>query len=263
MPKKRQPKYLKEFKKAVKNAKAKIRRTQKKYGIDLDTEINIPSLKEMDTIKDFKQVTKNLKNFTRRSNAKYQFVKNKYDVVASKQQIREIEKKNKLSQRKADKEIKKLQNKPYIQGGKIVSTQEQRMLQMKNPAYMGIYRPKDFNFNEVRSQARLKEIEQNVEKRLQPNYYDKRKVTMKNNFMDILSQSLHSDADELLNKLKDMPADDFYEMYMMFDEFDFALWDSDGIIFGSEDEAIQHVSKMLTLVERYETGEVNMDLKPF
>ena len=134
------------------------------------------------------------------------------------------------------------------------------MMQMGRPNVAGITIPKDFDFSKVRNQQRLEQIEQNVRKRANPKYFDKRMETMKENFMTILGLSFNSDADELIEKLKGIPAEDFYEMYLMFDEFDFDLYSSENI--GAiTDEG--NIEKMLSYIDRYQRGDINFDLKGF
>lgn len=253
-----------EYAKLVRNAKAKVRRTAEKYGVDISSKVNLPKLEDIKTREEFNRIKQEAKRVTNRANTEFQFVKNPFGVVASKKEIREIERNTKKAQRIAEQKLKEIEKKPFISGGKEQGTVGQRMKQMAKPETMtGINVPKDFNFDKIRDRKQLERKREGLERRIDENYYDKKMEQMKENFVRILELSLHNDADVLVEELKKMPADDFYEMYLMFDEFDFALWDSDGIIFGREEEAMNHVSKMLTYVERYKEGKINMDMKGF
>lgn len=247
----------------MRNSKAKIRRTAQNYGVDLSKEIQLPSIEDFKTREEFNEWKHKQKSFTSVANRNFQFRKNEFGVVASKKEIDEIERATKKAQRIAKQLAKQAVNKPFISGGKEQGTVGQRMLQMGKPNTAGIYVPKDFDFDKVRSRKQLLDKKKNMEERSSEKFFDKRMEQMKKNFIEILEKSLNTDADELIRRLQDVPAEDFYEMYLMFDEFDFALWDSDGIIFGNHEEAMSHVSKMLTYVDRYESGKLNMDLKGF
>lgn len=80
---------------------------------------------------------------------------------------------------------------------------------------------------------------------------------MKENFIIALEGSFNSLADELIKKIKDVPADDFYEIYLQFDEFDFDYFDTEGqTVVADETE----VGQMLKYIEMYENGSINKDL---
>lgn len=252
-----------EYRRLANNAKAKINRTNKKYGVDLSGEIELKGIDSFKTRKEYNEWKAKAKSLTNRSNTKFQFVKNDYGVVASVQEIKQIKRNTKAAQRIADKMIKKAEKLPFISGGKEQGTVGQRMMQMKRPNAAGITRPSDFDFDKIRSRDYLETKKESADKRKSMDYYDKRMENMRNNFLDLLKLSLNSDADVLIEKLKLMPVDDFYEMYLMFDEFDFDMYDSEGIETMNEGEAERHVSKMLNNVDRYFEGKLNFDMRGF
>ena len=77
------------------------------------------------------------------------------------------------------------------------------------------------------------------------------------NFIDILKLSFHSGADELIEELKKINPDDFYEMYLMFDEFDFSLFDSEGQMLGADEGTI---AQMLSYAKAFNNGELDLSL---
>lgn len=246
----------------VKNSKSKINRTRKKYGVNLDDVIELPSIEEFQTRKQFNEWKERASSFTNRNNLHYQFVKNVYDVVASKKEINDIERATKKAQKIAIKLSEDAKNKPFISGGKEQGTVGQQMLQMGKPNTAGIVIPPDFNFNKIRHQDQLKAKKENMEKRSNPDYFDKRMEKMKLNFMELLHNAFNSDADDLVDKLKDIPASDFYEMYLMFDEFSFnEYYQMEGI--EGDDASLNDLRKMESYIEMYEQGRINMDLKDF
>lgn len=249
-----------EYAKLAKNTKAKIKRTSKTYGIDLSGEIPVPKLESFQTREEYNEWKEKARSFTNRNNLTYQFKKNQYGVVANKKLLGQLERENKRNQRVAEQIAKEAAPKPFISGGKVQGTVGQQMLQMGRPNVGGVKRPPDFNFNDIRSYQRLKTVQENINRRSDPAYYDKRKETMKENFIFTLGLSFNSNADELVRELQKIPAEDFYEMYLMFDEFDFSYYDSEQIgVVHDED----NINQMLTYIKRYKRGDIPMPLKGF
>lgn len=247
-----------EYARLVRNTKAKVRRTIKNYGIDLSDEINLPPIEEFKTRKQLNEFKEKQRMFTSRSNLKYQFKKNEYGVVASKRELLDIEMNNKKAQRLAKEKIKEMENKPFISGGREQGTVGQRMKQMNKPNAAGIVVPPDFNFEKVRNRQQLEQKKENVERRANENYFDERMERMKQNYIRLLSDTFNSDANPLIELLEGVPSDDFYEMYQMYDEFDFSY-----PYIKSTDDVKDFIGRLTTYVERYYRGEMNMDLKPF
>lgn len=245
-------KTLAEYQRQVRNTKAKIRRVLKTHNIDLSDEIKIPKLEEFSSRKEFNRWVRKVERFRSRTNPKYQFVKNQYGVSASKEELRIIEQKTKEAQRLADEQIKKYEDKPFISGG-----EEQGTVGMQRPNKTGIYRPADFDFDEVRSRQRLEEIKESVEKKSEPEYYDERLERMKQNFIVALEGSFNSLADELVEEIKKIPAEDFYQIYLMFDEFDFDYFDTEGQMVTADETS---VGQMMKYVQRYHRGDLDTDL---
>jgi hypothetical protein len=211
-----------EYNKLVSKAKRKIRDVNKKYGVDLTGEVEFKKIGEFNTRQEYNEWKEKQQSFTNRNNLKYQFVKNQYGTVASKAEINKIQRDVKRAQNLADQANKALVNKPRIAyGGQVAGTLGQKMLQMKRPNAGGIYRPKDFDFKDIRSRTRLEEIEKNIEKRANPKYRDERTERMRDRYIEKLQNTFNSDADRLVELIMLMDVDEFYDMYQMVDEFDF------------------------------------------
>ena len=256
-----------EYTKLAKSAKAKIGRTLKRYGEtvvftgeDGSTEtvkvrdlIDIPKLENFKSRKEFNKWKEQARSFTNRNNMRYQFKKNKFDVVATKATINKIERETKRAQNIAKDIINEAQERPFVSGGKAQGTVGQRMLQMGKPNAGGIYMPDDFDFNKYKNPKSVEKRAKNIEKRSDPSYYNTRTEKMKDTYLEQLQQVFNSDADDLVRKLKNMPSDDFYQMYLMFDEFDFD-W------FYDPEEGEKRLNTMMPYVERYERGDFDTDL---
>lgn len=212
----------------VRNAKAKIRRTKKNYGIDLAEEIQIPKLTDFETRSQYNEWKEGIQEFTNRYNIEYQFVKNEYDVVASKGQLKRIEKNTKIAQEKAKQMIDKLEQLPVYQQGEQTMTVAGRILMTSEKSATGIKVPLDFDFSSVRTQDVLRAKEKGMEKQASEDYYQNKQDQYKDNFIKKMEGSFNSDADYVVDVIKNMSDNDFYEMTLMYpDTFDFDLYGSD------------------------------------
>ena len=218
-----------EFAKLTANARRKVKRINKNYGIDLTSEVTLPKIQSFQTRKQYNQWKEQVQSFTNRANLDYQYVKNAFGTVASKKELNEMKRKTKIAQERAKRLISGQVDKPWIFKGQVRSTQGQRMQMMGGPAEAaGVTIPPDFDFNKMRTQRQFTERKEAIDNKMDPDYYDKKMERMQLNFMDILSLSFGSDADELLILLNDLTPKEFWEIYQMFEGFDFALYDSDG-----------------------------------
>jgi hypothetical protein len=251
-----------EYARLVKNTRAKINRTQKNYGIDLSNQINIPSLENIKTRKEYNEIVEKMNSFTNRANTYFQFKKNDYGVVASKHDIWEFEQNKKRANRKARREIKKIEDLPmYNDGQQTEETVGQAMKKMQRPSPAGISEIKDTKFEEFRSQDSFKKATMKAKKKSEPKYYDKRKETMKANYIKALEKAFNSDAQKLASDINKMSANEFFEMYMQSgDTFDFRLfYVADEYVQPEEEE----VEGMQTFYEKFIRGDYNQDLKGF
>lgn len=247
-----------EYSRLVKNTKAKIRRTFQNYGVNLSNDVEIPDITSFSSRSEFNEWKQKQQSFTNRANTHYQFKRNQHGVSASKFLLNEIERNTKKAQDLAKREIERVKDKMTATG----STVGQLSQQMGRPeTYTGVSRVADFNFENVKSYRDLMRRREVIEKKANPSHYDQRKQQMKENFQEILRLSFHSDVDELVDKIGKIPADDFYEMYLIYiDDFDFDLYDSEGQnVLGGEDQ----ISVLLSHVDDYLEGNMNFDLKDF
>lgn len=245
----------------VKNTKAKISRTLKNHGIDISDKIDIPKrITDFKTRDEYNAWKQEQASFVNPNNLDLQFVTNKRGVTKSKKEINKVKRDTKRAQQLAKKLEKEAEKKPFISGGKNEGTVGQRMKQMGRPNTAGITVPPDFDFDKIVDNSQFKRKQESMEKRASDTYFEERMEKMKENFMKILELSFNSDADELVEKIRSVPAEDFYEMYLMFDEFDFDLYasDNDG---GFSDDS--NIKQMETYIDIYQRGGVNFDLKGF
>lgn len=189
-------------------------------SVDIRNEIKIPSLEEFATRKQFNEFKQNLSSFTNRNNQRYQFKKNEYGVPATNQAINAIEKNNKIGIRQAEKAQEKALKLPFIQGRKVVGTQADRGV--KNAT--GIIIPKKFDFNNYKSRDTLIGKARSSLKQAQPNRFDRRAENAKNILADTIERTFNGWADDIADKVRNLPTDIFNMMYQAFNEFQFENW---------------------------------------
>jgi hypothetical protein len=224
--------------------------------------VSIPNKEDFTSRKEFNQWKKKMKEFTDRSKKNYQFEKNQYNIVGSEKLLRQIEKDTKESQHLADKERAKLEGLPFFSRFKkqYETTSQRIAISGDESRKTGVYRPDDFDFENVRDISSLLDKSENVHVKANTEYYDRRKEKMKENFIKILQLQFNSDADELIEKLESIPADYFYEMYIMIDEFDFNEYSSDG---NDDMRNMDNLQMMMGYVDAFHSGLIDFMLKGF
>ena len=243
-----------EYRRLRRNTKAKIRRVKGTYGIDLEGEIPLPELSKFKNRKEFNEWKELQTSFTNRANTDYQFVKNEYDVVATKREVYQIEQATKRAQRVADRKIQEQLDRPTFHDGQQIGTVRDRAIYMPEADVTGIHRPSDFNFKKVRNRRRLDDIKDSMEKRQDERYYDERNKVMLDNFIKTLEGHFHSEADELIEELKTLNPDDFYGLYLSnFTAFDFNIYDSEGRI---ENNNLGEVQQMIDVTKKFKESDL-------
>lgn len=252
-----------EYQRLRRNATAKINRTLKKFGVDLSQEVRLPrGISSFTTRKEFNEWKDELKRFTNPDNWKYQFVKNEHGVVISKKELRRIELDNQRAIRNARKVIDKVAKQPFIQGGEQYGTVGKRLKQMPKEEIAGVTVPVKFDFNKVDSYERLEDVKRQQRERATGEYYNKKNQQLKDNFILTLQRAFNSDADSVVERLKNLPTTDFIELSLMFDEMDIKTYYYSELGGGTavDRDRMETIHDYLDL---YEAGKINMKLKNF
>lgn len=213
---------LEEYRRLRRNAKAKIRRVQKNYGIDLSAEINVgDSIDDFATRDQFNQWKDLMERFTSRRYTTWQFKRNRYGVVMRESEINRLAYDTNRVRRQAQRLIDELETRTEDTDDPLL---RERMFQRRNDS---ITMPAEFNFENVRSQYHFDRRRSQMEQRANEDYYDRRMSIMRDNYADIIELDLgrRSEASDII---RDMTGLDFFELYMKNPEiFDFVLWESD------------------------------------
>lgn len=266
-----------EAKRLVQNARAKQRRVEKKYGVESAPDTDLPekySRLDRDFIRtfgerdEFNKWKAGMESYTDRSNREQQYVKGKYGVVTTKADIDSIQAKTTQAQTQAQTQIDAKKDIPFTSRGEDYGTVGERAGHMGEGDIMEVYVPDDFDIDKVRNKQRLDDIRESMERRSAPEYFDERQEKMKENFIQELYDSFHSDADELVKELDQVSAKDFYDMYVRFDEFDFDMFyppDAVDEVHESQimGQQLDDINQMLSYVKGYKEGKFNTDLAGF
>jgi hypothetical protein len=235
---------------------------EKVVDVAVNDLIKIPKFSDFKSRKEFNTWKKQAESFTNRNNRHFQFKQNKFGKVASHTAIKEIStQRNEIIKRANDK-IKEMSDLPTFSRGKkqpeTLGNVMAKMGKHENPT--GIDVPEPFDFNKVHHQS-LQEIAEKNQNKLQPDYYNKRQVQMKQNFINMLRKIYNSDSDDAIKMIKSINADVFYDIYRqnLSDlEFRYFYTDSD-----DDEVAMEDLRITEAVLQSYFDGEINNDLKDF
>jgi hypothetical protein len=249
-----------EYKRLVRNTKAKMKRVKEEYGIDLSYQIEIPDFDEVKSPEAFDEFSEQMMSFTDRNNLNYQFGRNKWGMVYSKAEEAEGILNTKQAQENAQEFIDRFKEKEYqISGNDAGYTVGQRMMLFEKENVAGISVPDDFDIDAFQSRSRLEGRLELLEEKADGVFFDRSMRTMKENFMKSVKGSFNSEADDVVEMLDIMPEDDFFELFIQSAEFTFEDYASDGSIDGTAEQA----ERLRGYLHEYFKGNMNTELKAF
>ena len=248
-----------EFKRLRTNTLSKMKRIEKNIGNqarkDAEHQLNLNLSKTASNYQDadeMKLAISEMKSFTNRYNPRFQYVKNVYGVWGNKKDIHYAERQNKANINRAIKELNKV-DKVKKQNQDL----EFKELLLGKETVANVSVPNAFDFSKIRYQSTWRDKLNSIKNRSKPDYYDKRKWQMQQNFIDIIHLSFHSDADKLVKELKSFTPDEFYDFYLNNVYLvDFEAYDSDGM----EDD-FGKIAELRSYIKRFKRGEVDTSLK--
>jgi len=240
-----------EYKRIIRNMNSKINRTNKNFGVDITSELNMPSLESFKTRKEFNEWVEYGNKL--KYNQSFQFVKNKQGVVARKSDVNKLVRKQNAIINERKKLKKRIDKLPVIMDKiKLTVGEKQLGLSEKEKRRRGYTRvPKKFNFNEMQSQEmynkRKKQIEEKSDYKTEEKLRD-----MKANYMRTVNESLNHDGYEIVKAINEMPDIQFYEMYMQNEsDFGFEVWYTE-----EEDQLYQLGQSLLDLIKQYKPSDM-------
>lgn len=226
----------------------------------MSNDVNIPKLSDFKTRKEFNDWKQKITSFTSRSNQEYQFRKNEYGVVASVKELNEIKRNTKKAQKIAKEKIDKAMKLDFYVEGERQGKVKDRIKLMKKEEVAGVSVPVDFDFDKIQTRKRLEDKAGFMEERATGDYYRKKDIQMKENFISMIQQGFNSDADEVIEKLKKIPPDDFVELTIVTDEIDFRNYSSKNEGGINDEDKLEELNNTLN---DYFNGKISMKLKNF
>jgi hypothetical protein len=222
-----------EYKRLVRNAKAKMRRLKKDHGIDLTDEISLPSLSSFQTRKEFNDFKEDINKFNKGLKNDYKIVKNEQGVAFTKKEVKAYEKKQKEAIQLAEEHYAKTR------------TENQKIF--LKPSNLDI--PRKIDLNDIRTRENFKNRMENLTKRSDPHYFSDRDQTFRDNYVASITGSFNDReiVKEIVEMIESIPPDRFYDIYKeYFDWFDFTLFDSEGQEVGADDGHLAAIRLILS-----------------
>jgi hypothetical protein len=222
-----------EYKRLVRNAKAKMRRLQKQHGIDLTDEISLPSLSSFQNRKAFNNFKEDINKFNKGLKNDYKIVKNDQGVAFTKKEVKKYE--------KVQKEAIRLAEEHYAK----TKTEDQKIF--LKPSNLEI--PRKVDLKDIRTRGNFKDRMENLTKRSNPQYFNERDELFKTNYIKSILGSFNERevVNEIVELIQAIPADRFYDIYKeYFTYFDFTLFDSEGQEVGADDGYLSAIRLVLS-----------------
>lgn len=203
-----------EYNRLRRNTLSKLRRVEKSYGIDLSSEVNLTSLDSFTKRAEFNKWKEEQESFTNIGNTKFQFVKNKHGTVASKSEIYKGKRDDKSYRQRQSEFQEKNYQIPVFHQGKQISTVGQRMQMVLRPSIANVHEGSEFNFDEIKDRAYLLDKLDSLEKKADPEYFDKMLLTMQLNYLSKIEEDFGSVGNNLFDKIYAMTPEEFNELYL-------------------------------------------------
>jgi hypothetical protein len=222
-----------EYKRLVRNAKAKMRRLKKDHGIDLTDEISLPSLSSFQTRKEFNNFKEDINKFNKGLKNDYKIVKNDQGIAFTKKEVKNYERKQKEAIQLAEEHYAK------------TKTENQKIF--LKPSNLDI--PRKIDLNDIKTRENFKTRMENLTKRSNPDYFNERDELFKTNYIKSILGSFNERevVNEIVELIQAIPADRFYDIYKEYiDYFDFELFDSEGQAVGADDGHLSVIRLVLS-----------------
>ena len=215
---------IENFSKIWKQTQNKVYYRRKTYGIDFKSSLPIQTKREIKNLstKEIQKINRQLKKINEPKSDFFETVTYERGTF----QRRKVDYINKLDE-KLQKEQSKIDSRDderYIIIGRDTVSQDtvlsQRLMKKKNLNYITAIKP--YDFNQATSEKALDSAIQVRQNRLDPEWHRERREIMKENYINSFIDLFNDDADEVVEKLKKIPAEDFYDLYWQFEAIDFS-----------------------------------------
>jgi hypothetical protein len=232
-----------EYKRLIRNAKAKIRRVKKTHNIDLTDEISLPSLSSFQSRKEYNAFKEDINKFNKGLKNDYKIVKNEQGVSFTKKEIRKYEEKERAAIKNAEEYYAKTKT-------------EQQKIFLK-PSNLDIPRKKDIN--DISSRNKFLERLDNLTKRADPEHFNDRLNRFKENYIKSLELSFNMSTSlvTVIDMINEIPPDYFLQFYKMNQAWmDFEVYYNE-----DQEGSASELKKIESILETFDYDD--FDLKNF
>lgn len=201
--------------KSISNKKSRIK---KEFGVEL--QIKTKPIKEFGSRKEYNEFVKQSKKFIDRRNFRY--VKNPHGVVLRREEYEQIKKDVEKINRRNKRKLNKIDKKTFTSRGKKTDTRVIDRRLMLDPRY-DYLRDMDFKKRWQTLQT-AQDVENYAEKaanRARDEYELETQNLFKNNYIKSLQNVFGSNANAIIEKVNEMSAEEFEQLYLTEDIVDF------------------------------------------
>lgn len=254
---------IKNFEKLWRTTQNKVYYRRKTQNFDFKPFLPIQSKRDLKNLstKEIQKINKQLSNINSKNSKFFQkkSYKNGTFPIILEEQIRNLESEIFKRQQEIDKRDSE---RPIIIGRNEVSNDtvlSQRLMGKPNLTLSSNIKPYDFDKpSDIKSLQSALEVRQN---RLDPQWHLERQEIMKENYINSLIDLYNDEADTAIDKLRNIPADDFYDLYQQFEVIDFVYVPSGGQKAG--DDEYESLRLLEEILDDYNEGKIDNRAKIF
>ena len=253
----------KEFEKLWNKTLSRVYYRRGKYDTDFKPLLPIQSKNEIKNLstKEIQATNKKLQKIVQKNSTFWKTTSfERVNVPTLKvNEMRKLEKELDEIQKEIDKKNAK---KDFIIGKDIdsnLTVLEKKLMTKPNPTLTGNVKP--YDFNKAKS---LKDIDSALQvrrNRLDPEWIKEKQTIMQTNFMNSLILLFNDEADDVVEMLKQVPPDDFYDLYEQFESLDFSYTPSNKN-FPDESES-DNLGTVREILYSYLDGDIDTSVKVF
>ena len=214
---------IRQFTKEWQRALNKVYYQKRTYGVDFKPMLPVNSKRDIYDLptKEIKKLNKELSKLNEPKSeffSKTTFARGTF-ATSKVNRIRSLDEELESTQQEIDKHDNTI---PVIIGRNQVSEDtvlSRRLMGKKNLNYTTALKP--YDFDKPRDERSLDSAIRVRENRLNPEWHRERREIMKENYINSFIDLFNDEADEVVEKLKKIPAEDFYDLYQQFEAIDF------------------------------------------
>lgn len=248
----------KEYNRLRSNLLSKARRVKEQHNINFLSENPDLKLKPLEQMSrsEFNTFKEQSKLMTKRGVPRFSYEKINDQVSVSRSEMMRLKYNENLANKQAAKRYNEIKDKPFYEDGESEGVVGEYIETMKNPDIPGISAPHVADDDEMRSREYVRNKIQQLENYTNQQVRSDRNELMKENYINELKTAFNSDADDLINKIENMPTEDFIELYSMSGDMSFSFFYIEDL-----DIMQENINNVTTYVDSYYQGNADFDYR--